>query len=569
LLKNLLIRVQQRIHKESIIRRLWRRMMPSRIRYWLGSRLTVPPYLTKLNKIGRELDSRTASARPGQPLKILYGPSFSIYSPCFVHDRILSYALRLRGAEITPFYCNAIQSVECDFYGGVWQGKSFEESCRRCANLSRQLWENNPIPAIGLSRYLTDDDIKEASQKTESLDGEQWATYTEDNLPFGSWARDILVNNYVVGDFHLVPDYHSLGIAHLRNLLLLKPAYERLLNEFKPDRVVSHDSYYGMVAILQKKGIPFYSHWLGGRPNTWCYALNDSAMRLDFSRPWKKFSKLPLNEHQKNRVSNWLDGRPTGKEVVADLFLPKNASDSFDISRLTPDKPTALLAANVIWDMAALNRQVLFADMIDWIVETINWFAVHPEFQLIIKSHPVEVNPTIPETEERVEVALSKRNVKLPDNVFLLSPRIDVSVYQLFLVVQLGLVHTTTTGIEMVAAGLPVITTGRSPYRGFGFTLDPSTKEEYFNLINKTLTGGLTVDTQAQIDLVYRFILFYFYHYYIKIDIMDYTWGKLPELKINSVNDLLPGKNPPMDYILDSIMDGLPIVSEDRWPPES
>jgi len=32
---------------------------------------------------------------------------------------------------------------------------------------------------------------------------------------------------------------------------------------------------------------------------------------------------------------------------------------------------------------------------------------------------------------------------------------------------------------------------------------------------------------------------------------------------------LLPGKNPYRDYIVDSIMAGLPVVSEGRWPPES
>lgn len=249
--------------------------------------------------------------------------------------------------------------------------------------------------------------------------------------------------------------------------------------------------------------------------------------------------------------------------------LTKHHTDSFDLSRIAPGKPTALLAANIIWDLSALNKQVVFADMIDWIVETIRWFATHPEFQLIIKPHPGELHSSIPETREQVRIAVSNRGGHLPENVFLLSPKVHLTVYQLLPVVQAGLVHTTTVGIEMAAVGLPVITTGKSPYREFGFTLDPSTKQEYLNLLGKTLGGEKALNLESQVDFTYKFILFYHYHYYTKIDIMDYTWGKTPWLKVQSITDLLLGRNQFLDYVLDSMMEGLPIVSEDRWPPES
>lgn len=249
--------------------------------------------------------------------------------------------------------------------------------------------------------------------------------------------------------------------------------------------------------------------------------------------------------------------------------LTKHHTDSFDLSRIAPGKPTALLAANIIWDLSALNKQVIFADMIDWIAETIQWFGMRPEFQLIIKPHPGELHPSIPATRERVQVALSNREVHLPENVFLLSLKVNLTVYQLFPIIKVGLVHTTTVGIEMAATGLPVITTAQSPYRGFGFTLDPSAKQEYFRLLSKILQGEEALNMESQIDLAYKFILFYHYHYYTKIDIMDYTWDKTPWLKVQSIADLLPSKNRFLDYILDSIVEGLPIVSTDRWPPES
>ncbi len=574
--RNLSTNILHNLPEEAILRKALRKLLPSGIRNRIGRYLVTPPaYLKALDRIGHEVNKYYRRTPPAKPLRILFGPSFSIYEPCFIHDRILCYALRLRGAEIHPMYCDSAQSVECDYWGGLWLGqKSFAECCKGCANKSQLLWRDSPTSPFKLSRYLRLSDIEAVNHRTEYLDAEQWALYTEDGMPFGEWAKDILVNNYLVGDYHLVPDYHRLGLAHLRNLLQLNKAYRRIIDEVKPDRAISNDSYYGVWAILQKlferQGIPYYSHWVGARKGGWCYAYNDAAMNLDFSRPWNKFSQIPLDERQKNRVQQWLDGRRSGKEMILDTASAAGeVAEPPELSRIIVGKPTALLAANVIWDLAALNKQVVFADMIDWIVQTVRWFEAHPEYQLIIKPHPGELHPAIPATKERVEVALAERAVHLPDNVLLLPPRVNLSVYQLFPLVQVMLAHTTTVGIEIAAGGLPVITTARSPYRGFGFTLDPSTKQEYFDLLGKTLRREKLIDVASQIDLAHKFILFYYYHYYTKIDIMDYTWGKHPQLKVKSVAELFEGKNKHLDYIIDSIIKGLPILTEDRWPAES
>jgi hypothetical protein len=249
--------------------------------------------------------------------------------------------------------------------------------------------------------------------------------------------------------------------------------------------------------------------------------------------------------------------------------LAPHYDEEADLSKIRLEKPTALLAANVIWDLAALNKQVVFSDMIEWIAATIAWFAGHPQYQLIVKPHPAEQNPAIPETEERVTTALQKRGGVIPDNVAMLTPKSAITVYQLFSLATVGLLHTSTVGLEMAARAIPVITTARSPYRGFGFTLDPAARDEYFTTLELALNGQNLPDREKQIDLAYKFILFQHFHYYTKIDIMDFKWRETPRLKVQSLDDIRPGRNRHLDYIVDSVTAGLPIVSEDRWPQES
>lgn len=529
-------------------------------------------YVKELNRIGMEFSEEVSSATIKNNITILM-TSFSIYPPCFVHDKVFSYALRLRNAQIIPLYCDAVQSTECNVCGGVWSEGSFNDCCYHCRKRSELLWQNNPIKPLPLSQFISKDDFDRSDRIIRSLD-KTWYDYEDKGFSFGRWAKDILVNNYTVADYHLIPNHDFLGKSHIRNLLVLKAGYQNIINETNPNRVISNDSYYGMWAILQKiceqKHIPFYSHWIGGRPDGWCYAYKDSAMNLAFSVPWPSFVNIPLSEHQIRKVKNWIESRSTGKGMILDTAsLQSFNTDDFNFSKIDPKKPIALMPCNVIWDLAALNKQLIFSDMIDWIIQTMQWFTDHPEYQLIIKPHPGELHPSIPETKERVEIAIQQRGITVPENVFLLTPRVKCTVYDLFPISKVGIVNTTTVGIEMAAQGIPVITTGKSPYRGFGFTLDPPSPKEYFEFLTRIFSGDEIIEREKQIENAYKFILFYQFHYYSRINIMEYSWGKSPQLKINSLEDLLPGKNKCLDYFVDSVIQGIPILTADRWPPES
>lgn len=537
---------------------------------WFGG----TSYHRILHKIGEEVSTGVRS-QIKSPLKILYGPSFSIYPPCYIHDVIFSAALRIRGAEIVPIYCDMVQQTECNFFGGVWGGGTrFKASCRNCCNTSQKMWKESGLSPLAFSSYLDSNKLQQIDEEVAALPDDGWLSYSPFNLPFGEWAKDILVNNYVVGDYRLIDGHERLGRSHLRNLLVVYAAYDRILDEVQPDRVIANDSYYGMWAILQlmceRRGIPFYSHWSCNRSGAWCYAYNDASMNLDYRQAWPNFLAQVLTDRQRTTVDEWLAGRLSGKEMIIDTAsLAPHCTDEVDLSKIKEGKPTALLAANVIWDLAALNKQIVFSDMIEWIAETITWFGKHPEYQLIVKPHPAEQNPSIPETEEMVSTALKKRGMVIPDNVALLTPKSSVTVYQLLPLVNVGLMHTTTVGLEMSAQGIPVITTARSPYRGFGFTLDPATMDEYFTALDSVLRGDVLLDQEKQIDLAYKFIIFQHFHYYTKIDLMDFKWGETPRLKVKALDDIRPGRSRHLDYIVDSVMAGLPIVSEDRWPAES
>jgi len=540
---------------------------------YASTKISMPSYIEKLNGLEKQYQGQYKDTG-AKGLKVLLGPSFGIYEPCFIHDRILSLALRLRGANVIPIYCDQLQKHECNVYAGRWMGTSFNKACASCVNFSWHLWPSSLFNSIPLSSAISASQRKQIKAEVETLRNGEWAHLIQDGLPLGQWSQDILVNSYMVGDYTLVEEHEAIGRAYIENLKILTASYQNILSKINPDRVISNDSFYGMWGILQllsiKNGIPFYSQWEGDRKDAWCYAYNDAAMNLNFTKPWKAFLQQPFDTQQRSKIDSWVKNRVKGEDMILNTAaVGAHHTDDFSIDILTRNKPKALLCANVIWDCAALNKQVVFADMMDWIIKTIDWFAQHPQYDLLIKPHPVEENPLLPLTVETVKRSLEKKNIKLPPNVHLMSAKVKMTVYDMFPHVDVGLVHTSSVGMEMSAIGKPVITSARSCYRGFGFTNDAQTQEEYFALLDKALTKQLDFNPNERIELAYKFIYFYRFHYYTKIGIMEYEFSKEPKVLIEHIDQLKPGNNPALDYIVDAILNGESIISENKWMAET
>jgi len=143
------------------------------------------------------------------------------------------------------------------------------------------------------------------------------------------------------------------------------------------------------------------------------------------------------------------------------------------------NRPIVLLATNVLGDSLTLGRNVFSKSMAEWISRTVQYFAGRPEIQLVIRVHPGEV---LTHGQSMVSVVHSVLP-KLPEHIKLIGPTDAVNTYDLIDVADIGLVYTTTVGLEMAMNGLPVVVAGRTHYRGRGFTHDPDSWVSYYKVL--------------------------------------------------------------------------------------
>lgn len=495
---------------------------------------------------------------------LIFGPIFSVFNPVVQITKILVYVIKkTSNIKITPIYCDGVQKIECNVYGGKWGGGSnFKKNCKLCQKLSINFWESLDYKPIKLSKFINKKENEQIENFVEKKNINFLKIYKKKKINFSKLTRQLVCNNYLTNNIDEIENYNFLYKSHLKNLIKLELIYSNIAKKLKPKIWISNDSFYGMWKLIElickEKKIPFYSYW---PHNKFKFSINkyQSVQLQNFKNSWKYFNKLVIGSKNMIKINKWINGK---RNLNWLLPLKKFQINNPKISKY---KKTFILAANVTWDLVALDKHIVFKDEKEWLETTIDYFRKFPEYQLIIKTHPNENN--------KMYYGLAKKNVyeifnkikNVPANVHIIE---DEKISIRNLVKNLNticfIVHTSTVGLEHAAKGYSVITIGASKYRGFGFTYDPKNKKEYLKYIAKIKNDKFKKKlNKRKILLAKKFILFNFHVYYMTIDLnkkKSYYDGFQPE-------EFDLNKNPQIEYAINKTLLGKEIYSKKSWPP--
>jgi hypothetical protein len=243
-------------------------------------------------------------------------------------------------------------------------------------------------------------------------------------------------------------------------------------------------------------------------------AQNDEIMRQNTDQLWVDLGSIALTEPQSERIHRFesarMGARLEGKAARLWQDVPAQGGDSICAALGLDARPVVLLATNVLGDSLTLGRNVFSKSMAEWITRTVQYFANRRDAQLVIRVHPGERLTHGPSMVDVVNAAVPE----LPGNIHVVKSLDKVNTYDLMEFTNLGLVFTTTTGLEMSLNGIPVIACGNTHYRNRGFTFDPKSYDEYFNNLNEVLSNvGKHQLTEHQVELAWRYAYYFFFDY--------------------------------------------------------
>ena len=517
-------------------------------------------------------------------IKILFGYCYLIFENCRINDFLLAESLRRRGAEIIPLVCDGVQENQCSAYGGQWgnpyidleeKRNQHSKNCIKCKRCSEKVWKYwGNYDVVSAKEYITNEErqkIKDTVEEYNILDVMSWRY---EDYPIGEWTLRTYYNIELISTKERYNEIETATLKSLAyNVILMCIVTERCVNEINPDIIYSNCSYYYPYCILEhiakRNKKPFYNAY-SFRKDSYSYAKDEVVLNMPLKSAWESFSKRGLTDKESRFIREYIEQRKNGSGMLVDFANVKksiaNCRKDAIHGTIAEGKKKVLLASNITWDAAALFKGVVFDNIIEWVLETVEFFEKHSEWQLIVRAHPAEIVKNVPPTREPMgKIVLEKYNYNLPDNIVVIESDAPISIYDLYPIVDMGLVYTSTVGIELSCLGIPVITTGKAPYRDTGVTFDPQDKEMYFDMIKDILSKKQ--DREGIAKRAQTFFFLYFFVYMFQNPFYNFSWENGAELLFSDEKILDEGKDELWDYICDSIMNGEEILSKDRIIP--
>ena len=290
------------------------------------------------------------------------------------------------------------------------------------------------------------------------------------------------------------------------------------LRDNKPDVVVLPNGTileFGVIyQVARYLDIPVVTYEFGEQRNRIWLAQNAEVMRQDTNALWSSRKGEKLNPDQLTQVRKLFAARQRASlwENFARRWqgVPSEGGEPVRLSLGLDKRPIVLLATNVIGDSLTLGRQVFSDSMTEWLERTVLFFAGRPEVQLVARIHPGELITKGPSVADVVQRALPA----IPENIHLVPADAKVNTYDIVEIANLGLVYTTTVGMEMAMSGVPVIAVGNTHYRNKGFTLDPESWEGYFELLYKVMANPRQYRlSQEQVEQAWNYAYRFFFEY--------------------------------------------------------
>jgi len=297
------------------------------------------------------------------------------------------------------------------------------------------------------------------------------------------------------------------------------------IKENQPDVVVVPNGtileFGALYQVAKYTQTPVVTYEFGEQRERVWLAQNAEVMRQETDSLWQARHDRGLSPEQLEQARSLFAARQRASlwENFARRWqgVPSEGGERVRAALNLDHRPVLLLATNVIGDSLTLGRQVFSDSMTEWIEKTVQYLAKRPEIQFVIRIHPGELvtkGPSVADVVLRALGSCIERIEDLPEHIHLIPADAKINTYDIVEIADLGLVYTTTVGMEMVMSGVPVIAVGDTHYRAKGFTLDPDTWEAYFELLGKALEDPAKVrPTRLQVEQAWNYAYRFFFEY--------------------------------------------------------
>ena len=515
--------------------------------------------------------------------RVLMATTIGSYAHGITLESAVAAALTFRGAEVHALLCDGVMTAcaECDasLYANistfVERGPS-RDLCRDCTWPAERVYAQLGLKVHRYSEWLTPSDRAEARRSAASEPFDRIRSLVVDGLAVGEHAHAGALRFFATGSLEAEPAAEPVLRRYLESAMLTAFASRRLMRGvgFR-STVLTHGIYvpWGIVGeVARQEGVHVSTWNVAYRKRRFIFSHDDTYHHTLMTEPSAHWERTPLSPTQDRELTKYLASR---REGLFDwiVFHRARHQDPKDIARrvgLDPSKPVIGLLTNVTWDAQLHYPANAFPNIVEWLVQTCQYFATRRDLQLLIRVHPAEISG-FPPSRQPILDELRKRVPELASNIIVVPPESDIGTYALMSLCDAAIIYGTKMGVELTSIGLPVIVAGEAWIRNKGLTHDASSPAEYFRILQKLPFRERLGATQLARARQYAY--HFFFNRMIPLPFIDPKAGyPIYRLKLDGLQQLLPGASSGLDTICAGILKHQPFVlrasDPEPAPPE-
>jgi hypothetical protein len=460
-------------------------------------------------------------------------------------EALLGHALQLRGARVAHLTCGGNLEI-CDRVN-TWEGPPMP--CRSCTkyvhdSLAAHGRTANPLSSFGFATGWPELDAMSLEELRE-------VTYRE--LPLGRIVeiptKWFLLADALSEDPLGAPTYRSF----LRSSRAIVDRASGALDAIRPDQVVMLNGLFLFEALVwelcKQRSIPVVTYERGFILNSFVFARDAPAGLTELDHVWPSWVNRDLTPDEADALDDYLEDRLWGRRTADQYWRDV----TFDVEQRPRTGTRALLLTNLVWDSAVIGRDRAFSSIVEWITSTIRLFEARRDDELTIRVHPAELKLPGRESRQSMESSIRKRIPALPPNIRIVSADNPVSSYSLMESSDVGLVYSSTAGLEMALRGKPVVVAAHTHYSGKGFTIDACSASDYERSVNQLLDHPSDIAVDVSLARKYAY-LFFFRFPYVGLGVEEHVRG-LVRLTATASEHLRPGASAMLDALCRQILE--------------
>jgi hypothetical protein len=488
-------------------------------------------------------------------------------------EAVVAKSLQVRGYKVDALLCDSVLPACMDCQYSYFPTTSTRKRlladgpkalCVSCTTAGVKVYENLGISVQFYSQYLHKDDLGTIEKLMSETAFGEIRQFQLDSISIGEHAYAGALRFFARGEVSKEPMSEEIIKRYFRAALLAVFMTRNLLKNNAYDVCVLNHGIYvpqGLISeVCRASGVRVVTWNPAYRRGCFIFSHETTYHHTLMSEPTTVWENMDWNDDIESDLMQYLHSRMEGTRD----WISFQGKPEFDVGLIEQSlnidfsKPTIGLLTNVVWDAQLHYPANSFRHMVEWILETISWFANHAELQLVIRVHPAEIRGSVPSRQKVVD-EIQQAFSQLPSNVFVIGPESQYSTYAVMNQCDAVLIYGTKTGVELTSIGVPVIVAGEAWIRDKGITEDSSSKEDYFSILER-----LPYRARLQDDRIRRARM-YAYHFFFRrmvpVSFMAERkgWPSIEPI-LNSVNELEAGMDLGLDIICDGIGTGSPFV---------